>query len=387
MTARMHRNSRQAGLSMIELMIAIAIGLLILAGLVTIFANASNTQHELRRTAQQIETGRYAMDVLTRDLQLAGFWGQFRYYTTPAALPDPCLFTDTDLTNAIGLSVQGYQAPALNAKPVPPAACSTWIPTANLSDGSDILVVRRASTDFVTSGTVTTAGDTYIQNNPSEIAVQSGGGTVSCTSTASGTVATILRRCAVPSAVDVCTATCPTNPGGYIRKYEVHVYFVAPCNVPTGGGNVCTGASDDSGRPIPTLKRLELANVGGARSFRVVPLAEGVEFMKIAYGIDDTPATVNTETELVGDGSPDRYMLAPTLTDFSNAVTVRVDLLVRNPEPSSDYVDPKTYQLSVDPAAPANAAYTIVPAQTNYRRHVYSSEVRLVNLSARKEIP
>ena len=70
--------SPQAGLSLIELMVAMTIGLLIFAGLATLFSNASSSQHELRRTSQQIENGRYAMDVLIQDLQLAGYFGEFR---------------------------------------------------------------------------------------------------------------------------------------------------------------------------------------------------------------------------------------------------------------------------------------------------------------------
>lgn len=380
--------ARQAGLSLIELMIAIAIGLLILAGLVTVFANASNTQHELRRTAQQIENGRYAIETLTQDLQLAGFWGQFRKYTTPSTLPDPCSFSSGDLTTAMGLPVQGYAAASLAAAATPPGTCATWLPAANLALGSDILVVRRAHTDVVLDGAAV-AGEIYLQANPSDASVQTGvAGGASCTRNATGAASTINRRCSIPTASDVCgSGALPCAVGGspaaFVRKYEVHLYFVAPCNVPAGGGSVCTGSSDDDGRPIPTLKRLELT----AGTFRIFALAEGVEYMKVSYGVDDTPAAVNTETELVGDGSPDRYVHAPTLAELGNAVTARVDLLVRNPEPSSGYTDPKTYSLGVADGSATTAGFTIAPTATQYRRHAYSAEVRLVNLAGRKEIP
>src|SRR5678809_1005243 len=68
-----------------------------------------------------------------------------------------------------------------------------------------------------------------------------------------------------------------------IRKYHVHIYFVAPCSVPTGGGTVCTGSSDDNGRPIPTLKRIELASNG---TMNVISLVEGIENLQVDYGID-----------------------------------------------------------------------------------------------------
>ena len=386
----MNPRSAQAGLSLIELMVAMTIGLLIFAGLATIFANSSTSQHELRRTSQQIENGRYAMDVLIQDLQLAGYFGEYRASGTPTT-PNPCSTSDTELNNGITLPIQGYNAATLTTVPTPNTSCGAWLDD-NLKAGSDILIVRRAETSIVPIGTATSANTKYIQSGSTGFEVQAGGGTTSCTSKANGGATAITRRCQFPTSTDICGGSglpCATggSPAGYIRKLRTHIYFVSPCNVPSSG-TTCDSAAD-GGRPVPTLKRLELAEVSGALTFQVIALAEGVEFMKIAYGIDDTPATVNTETGRIGDGVPDRYVLAPSLAEYSNAVTVRVDLLVRNPEPSPGFTDVKTYKLSVDPAAPANPGVTIAPADldTNYRRHAYTAEVRLVNMAGRKEIP
>ena len=260
---------------------------------------------------------------------------------------------------------------------------------ANLSAGSDILVVRRTDTTSIVPGAATTAGEVYLQANPATAAVQSGGGTTSCTSDATGGTATITRRCVMPTTSDACPTECGagTSPAGELRKLRVHIYFVAPCSLPANGTDICTGSSDDSGKPIPTLKRLELTSVGGAISFKIYPIAEGVQYMKVEYGIDDTPTTANADTGLVGDGSPDRYATSPSLADFTNAVTVRVDLLMRNPQESQGYVDAKTYNLGVDTVTPTNPLISVGPFGDGYRRHVYASEVRLVNLSARKENP
>ncbi len=59
-----------------------------------------------------------------------------------------------------------------------------------------------------------------------------------------------------------------------------------------------TAPVDDGGSPIPTLKRLELTTSG----FSIVPIAEGVEYMKIEYGVDNSPSTTNASTGLIGDG-------------------------------------------------------------------------------------
>lgn len=379
----------ERGFSLVEMMIAMTIGLMITAGLVTIFANTSNSQQELRRTSQQIENGRYAMDVLTQDLQLAGYFGSFRKIVAPTTAPDPCSVTvgvsAGDLKDAINLPVQAYNAPSLTTTPTLPASCAPYLPASNLSPGSDVVVLRRADTQYVAIGTATPAGQVYSQGNPSTIDIHLGGGTTTCTSRADGTAATVTRRLKYPASVDICSGTA--SPAGYLRQYHVDIYFVAPCNNPTSG-TTCDSTAD-GGKPIPTLKRLELTASGGATAFKTTNIAEGIEFLKLGYGIDDTPTAVNSDTGLIGDGAPDRYSLAPSLADMSNIVTARVDMLVRNPEPSASFTDTKTYALGVDPVVNTNPAVTI-PAtllDQTYRRHVYSAEIRLVNLSSRKEIP
>ena len=385
----MRRAANQTGFSIVELMISITIGLLLLAGLVTLFVSSSDAEREARASSEQIENGRYAIDTISQDARLAGFLGVYRKYKAPTTLPDACDTTSAGLLAAIGLPLQGYQAASLAAKPSPPASCATWLPAANLHPGSDILVVRRADTVTVAPGAATTAGDVYLQANPATAAVQTGGGTTSCTSNAAGVATTITRRCTLPIASDACLAECAagTSPAAEIRKLHVHLYFVAPCSLPADGSDICTGSTDDSGSPIPTLKRLEITAAGGAVTFKVFSITEGVEYLKLEYGVDDTPTVVNSDTGLVGDGSPDRYTLTPTVADFSNVVTVRADLLMRNSGKSQGYVDAKTYNLGVDPSSPANPAVSVGPFSDGYRRHVYAAEIRLINLSARKENP
>jgi len=385
----MNQNSlrrAERGFSLVEMMIAMTIGLMICAGLVTIFANTSNTQQELRRTAQQIENGRYAMDVLSQDFQLTGYFGSFRKIVAPATAPDPCSLVLTDIQNSINLPVQAYNAASLTATASLPTSCATYLPTSNLQPGSDVVVIRRADTSYVLKNAATTSGMVYSQANPSMIDIHvSTGATFDCTNRADGTAATVTRRLQTPNATDICNGTA--SPAGYIRQYHVHIYFIAPCNNPSSGA-LCDSAAD-GGKPIPTLKRLELTASGGVTTFKTVNIAEGVEFMKLAYGVDDTPTAVNSDTGLVGDGSPDHYALAPSLAEMSNVVTARIDMLVRNPESSAGFIDTKTYALGVDPVVNTNPSVTI-PAtilDQTYRRHVYSAEIRLVNLSSRKEIP
>jgi type IV pilus assembly protein PilW len=164
-----------------------------------------------------------------------------------------------------------------------------------------------------------------------------------------------------------------------IRKYHVHIYFIAPCSLPAGGGTSCTGPSDDSGRPIPTLKRLELSSAGGAATMSLVPLVEGIENLRVESGVDDTPSAADPLTGFIGDGAPDSFVAAPTLAQLPDVVAATLYVLVRNAEPSLGYSDTKVYNLGL--------AGTTAVANDRYRRHVFNATVRLINPSARREIP
>ncbi len=339
-------SGRQRGLSLIELMISMAIGLFLLAGLVGIFVNSSQTNAELFKAAQQIENGRFAMQVIGDDLALAGFQG---YYVAPAAAaaPDPCVTDAPSLLTGMNMPVQGY-----NAHSSLPASCSAPLPAANYKTGTDILVVRRADSQE-TTGSNFQIGRVYIQHNgnpdtaPVVAAATAASGTVG-----SGNTFALMKKATVPPV----PVTAP------VRKVHVHIYFVSPCSQPL----VCTGGAGDDG--IPTLKRLEL--VAGA--WQTVPIAEGIENLQYDYGLDAD-----------SDGSPETPFIENPATPaaWSNVVAVHVNLLARNVESSPGYTDVKTYNLG------QFVSITPTGAATGYKRHAYTAQVRVVNVSARRETP
>lgn len=377
--------TRQDGLSIVEMMIAMTIGVMILAALSATFVNSSTTQRELMRTAQQIENGRYALDAMIQDLHHAGFYGSYAGYSTPGSLPDPCDTTAATMLTALGLPVQGYTAGSTTAKPTVSTTCDDYLTSANLQAGSDVIVLRYTETTTVAPGTTTDAAVRYLLANATTANLMVGGGTTTCTSDPQGAATTITRKCVIPNSSDICSSTCTagTSPAADIRKMLVRIYFVAPCSIPSSG-TLCTGSSDDNGSPVPTLKRLELTSTG----FSIVPVAEGVEILKLQYGIDDSPSATNASTGRIGDGVPDSYVLSPTLAQYANVVSARIDLLVRNPETTPGHTDSKTYSLGILSATQRTLpAITVGPYSDSYRRHVYSGETRIVNLAGRREAP
>jgi type IV pilus assembly protein PilW len=357
----------QQGLSLLELMIAITIGLGLLAALTTVFVNSSRSQAELARASQQIENGRFALQTLQDDIWHAGFYGRHVAYTTtaPTALPDPCstnadtaTATPTPLQNSLVFAVQGYNDPASVPTALTCLSANDFVAT------SDILVVRRAESRATALASLA-ANTFYLQSvaeayNPSTLQPMK----------------PVIAKGNPSSAFNQASPT--TGELGEIRRFHVHIYFVAPCSVPSGGGTSCTGADDDGGRPIPTLKRLEL---GPAGTFQIVPLVEGIENLQVEYGIDTVLGGLPAGAPYAGDGMPDTYIAAPTAAEFSQVVAVRLYLLARATEPSAGYKDTKTYDLglygTVEPG--------LVAATAQYKRHLFTTVVRLQNVAGWRE--
>ncbi len=340
---RNNRRIHQYGISLVEILVAMAIAMFLMIGLAAVFSNSARTSAELNHSLQQIENGRFAVQTLSDQVALTGFYGRLPgMLASPATLPDPCDFSNmADLRAATALPIQGYNSPATS-----PLTC---IPAANHIANTDILIVRRADT-IVTATASLVPEEIYIQTNADA-------GNSANPIIAAGDIANFTLRNRDG------TTVAP------IRKYHVHIYFVAPCSIPAGGGSLCTGGTDDNGNPIPTLKRLELRVDPSDNTLKMIPisLVEGIENLQIDYGVD-------TDGNGVPDGS---YLTIPgTIPDWSNVMAVRLNVLARNLERSPGFTDAKAYDMGI--------AGTVTPGGP-FKRHVYNTIVRLVNPAARRE--
>ncbi len=334
--------ARADGFSLVELMVAMAIGFILLATLLVVFSNASSARGELERSSRQIENARYAVELLSDDLRVAGYYGEANVaaLAAPAALPDPCSTVPAEWAAAMPIHVQGYDggfgAPAC----VPP----------DIKANTDILVVRRVKTCAagVAGCEATISGKPYVQSSL-------------CNTETTPTVVGLFGTTAFPLTRKDCTTPAA------LREYVVNVYFIS--------------ANNRAGQNIPTLMRLELTGSTMAQ----VPLVEGIEEMNIVYGIDND-----------GDGQPDAYTADPTsytyggctvctaVNNWSNVVTAQLHVLARSLDRSPGYSDTKTYSLGPDAAG---NAITVGPPNDSYRRHVYTATARIVNPAGRRDRP
>jgi type IV pilus assembly protein PilW len=359
----------QSGFSLLELMVSITIGVILMTGMVAMFNSSGEARRELEKTGTLIENGRYAINLLYDDVHHAGFYGQFYDLgDAPAVAADPCEVANlAQLKTDIALPIQGFRAATLAAQAgiVAASTCDEKgvLPASNFVAGSDILVIRRADTAVFTGAP--TANVVYAQANARDLNLLIGDASANVpTTTADNDGTASLPR--YPSK----TVATPAD----TRKYHVHVYFIAPCSYGSGAKGTCT--ADDDG--VPTLKRLELDVDGGVTAMKIVALVEGIELMKVEYGLDTIPATVNLTTGLIGDGMPDSYVATPSLTQWPGVASVRIFLLTRSTQATQDYRDTKQYDLGGVLAGPFG---------DKFRRRVYSTEVLPVNMAGRREIP
>ncbi|MBL8268259.1 PilW family protein, partial [Steroidobacter sp.] len=122
-----------AGFSLVELMVAIAISLLLLAGVVAIFASSRVSYESNDQLSRVQETGRFALEAISRQVRSAGFGGCSRQ---PNYVSTALNSTGTLQWNFLEGPVRGYNASG-----------SAWVPTLDASitgaaAGSDVLVLR-----------------------------------------------------------------------------------------------------------------------------------------------------------------------------------------------------------------------------------------------------
>jgi type IV pilus assembly protein PilW len=348
--------ARQSGFTLIELMIAITLGILILLALTTTFINNSAARDEIQRANQRIENGRYAIQVLADELRLAGYLAEFNPATAGfvplSAKPDPCSTTLSStsppgIKEALQLHIQGYDKPDAAAR-----ALLTCLGT-DIKAGTDIIVVRRAATSTSACGAV-----------PNAPCFQA-----SLCSTERVNPLLSFNVDNVDANLTLKARNCSTKVP--TRQYHTRIYFIAD--------------NDNTPDGIPTLKRAELTGgSGSAVAFTVVPIAEGIENLQLEYGIDND----NDGVADVVDADPDTYNPSGArpcagtvcVDNWRNVMSVRINLLARNLTASQGYTDTKTYKLGLNADGSANN----VAGTGAYKRHVFQTDVRLNNPAGRR---
>lgn len=331
-----HRARRQQGMSLVELMVAMAIGLFLLAGAITVFGKTRDLYRTNDAAARLQETARYAMSTIEADLRMANYWGLMSRADliengpglNLASIPDvdPAYTLPADLSafaatiNSCG-AMWAVKLPAY-VEANDDAYGFTCAEFGTYAGGSDQLVVRRASTQVIPAGALAAS------NN--QIKLQ--------TSRVQGT---LFSGSALPAGY--------APPLSETRALVAHGYYVDQAS------------EQDPG--TPSLRRKQLDFVGGAPAITDLEIVPGVEDLQIEFGAD-----------LDADQNADYFVQPGTAIPAGDqVVAVRVWLLVRAEQPELGFVDNRTYDYASRTGA---AVYT--PGD-NFRRVLFSKTIALRN--------
>ena len=328
-----HLRLRQTGLSLIELMIALVVGLILMAGVLSIFISSRQGYGVNTAIARVQENGRFALDFIHNDTRMAGYMGcatstQVANYLNPQSgsnLPYDFTTALTGYEFTGTAPTDAYTLPSEN--PNPSTGTGNWSPTLDntlqnrVIPGTDVLVVRFSqggdpvyitsipggaspgspSADFQINmnGGIQTGDLMVITNCLSAVVMQAtqvnGGGTNVVHNTGSGSPGNAIQG--LPSDfVGAQVMLAPTT----------IVFFI--------------GQGTD-GSPALFEAVTDTTQTNGFSYEELVP---GVENMQVLYGVD-----------LTGTQTPSEYETAAAVAaagDWSNVVSVRIALLVRSDE-------------------------------------------------------
>jgi len=196
-------------------------------------------------------------------------------------------------------------------------------------------------------------------------------------------------------------ATLPITSGTVAdkRKWVSNIYYISNIANP-----------DQPNQVIPTLMVSQFDFASGTLA-QQAPLAliDGIDAFRVELGIDNISKTLapvdytqavvwaNPTNQVLatnrGDGSPETFVRCTTAVpctaaQLSNVVAVKIYVLARSRDTTPGYTDTKTYCLGeLNPDGTCPAANQIAAANDSYKRHVFSSSMRLINVSGRRETP
>jgi len=322
-----------AGLTLVELMVALAIGSFLMIGAVKVFVQSRETFRMNDSISRLQENARFVIDAIEPDIRMANYFGltsrssKVQGRATPA---QPIVFVVAgDCGQNWSLNVAA-EVDAWNNIPStlawPWGGCAVGpVAGSNVQPNTDALVVRRVAEDPVV---VVPANTLFVQSarfQDSQIFVG-----------------------AVPGGYPAGTSQS--------HRLIVNGYYVSQ-----------NSSLDTPGNPVPSL-RMKMLGVGPqVTDQEVLP---GVEDMQIEFGIDtDVLGAVGRGTinRYVNPGNP---LLNPVANPNTEILAVRIWLRVRAERPDFGYTDTAAY----------NYADRVVPAFNDpFRRVVVSKTIYLRN--------
>ncbi len=279
----MNINKKQSqGFSLVELMVAMVIGVIVVGGAFSMHSTSRSTQYASEMQMDMVADARFAIELISYDLRHAGSWGA----TNKASLIE-CRTSDsscaTDPTAVTGDCATGWaygiSTPIFATNDSNPYAGATSCigDDEGYLANTDVLDIRYADANEATLR----AGQAYVRSNFTNGRIFVG-------------------------------ATAPAlnayNSSDLTKNHELHAYAY-----------YVSSFTDSSTDGIPSLRRVAL--VGGPRLLPQI-LVSGVQDFQVQFGIDSTG----------NDQIIDRYVDADTIAaaDWTKVYAAKIWLLMRS---------------------------------------------------------
>lgn len=275
---------RQHGFGLVELMVAMTLGLVVLVAVGYLYIGSRQAFRTNDNMARMQENARYALDIMARDIRMAGYIG----------CPNLAAVTPTSVASA----------PAMTAAD----AITGWDTGSGPGTTGDAIQIMAAVSGGVqlTAALPAATAEVKIQSNPfgfkaNDILALSGCNNVD-----------LVKVSAVAGGGPTTITHAGARLGSYtatdmVMKVERYAYFIS------GTG----------------LRRSSL-NEGTAE------LIDGIRDMQIVYGVDTD-----------SNGTPDVYQNAAAVADWRRVVSVRISLLMASQD-DNVVPSPQTYSFDTD---------------------------------------
>ncbi|MEX2469321.1 MAG: PilW family protein [Pseudohongiellaceae bacterium] len=377
MTTTLPTSSRkqQSGLSLIELMIAMVLGLTLALGVAQVYVGTTTTERDQDARLRIQENGRFGLNFIGNEMRMAGYLGcqgSIQGASVNNTLDGP------PATFQPGTGIQGWEA-------------GGTAPGTINNSANNVATQSSNSTEWTTGGAGFNIPNVQAVPNSDIVRLWGGwgnSGTVTSVDNAANTIQAqasvgiqaddflIISDCEQADFVQACTVTPDTppttvtitidtscNPGNVNTSV---ITSAAPAEViRLEGAMYYVGKRDNDANNPPSLYRSTLSDTGTAGPGE--ELIEGVESMQLTYGVNldqDVRATV------------DAYLTADQVSNWNEVISVRVSLLLQSvedgtvPSPQPYIFDGVTYD-----GAAGNGE---LPADERVRR-VFTATISLRN--------
>ena len=356
---------KQKGFTVVELMIGVTLGLILLGGIVQVYLSTQQTYEFTTGLARVQESARYSVDLMSRDIRMAGYTPCGNTNVTANLLNDA---TNEWWSNFFDQSLRGFEGGQNNF----PSGLSRRVETA------DALLILRAGDNVAGVNVYDSGNNEFIMQRDLEADwIEDGSLMVACDNETTTVFQAGELTNSNPSRITVatgaespgnCSTQLATQCGGIeseyvfgnnaqLANYEAVIYYIA---------ERVEGSNDFSlYRQYIVIRDTDQNAIPQPEE-----LLEGVENMQLLYGWDQN-----------GDGVANTYIPAEDILDtqWEQVVSVNISLLLASDDGVRSDTDTQIYRVGNVSIGPADSGANIAYPQDRRKRYVSNATVGIRN--------